>query len=684
MFDLDLDNTLSTNDRVAAVHFLSPDATAAAPQTTIQVRFGNGVHRQVIELEVRDLQPGVTYTRGLTVSSAALDPVTWTLSLRQPSPRADLEVDGPTITLDLTLGEASEHSVALFEKTGDTAAEGIIVRRADDALGTGTIDLQRHVAFSLDGKEVPGMTAWPEPEAELAELRQIPVDGKRALGIQLSDLPRGEHRVRLQLDATNAAPDSAPTIDLKVTVRHPLLAAVSILLVGIMTSLLITQGFVNWRNRNALRDRVHKLQRDWLHELRHLTAVIWLKAHRKRTELVVDKFALLPAPQYLASLLDSAARLLGLLKRYRELQHQIERAAVVYIEKYRLRQDLDLVLRETGPDNLDSEAAATIGARFDQLAQYLVDPARPRYLRLVDESRRRALNSFVASALQATETQQEHLQQLFDEYVSKELPADANGEALVRVDEVSSSLRVLWRQRNDDAVRGDLLQLIARASASEIDVDKVFDVSNARQFEKLSAAFEAREVRIEASGGAPRGQEVEHLRPTRFELIPADPTLQEDFFFCNKVSAEWRFTLHSARGAGAGGRDEKLKWTERAEGNTVVQFSPKRGTLEIEVVFRYGDQQSEPISTKVKVAASKSAGLRARLLETQETVITLVAVVVALASGLSLYYWANPSFGSVQDYLALFTWAVGVDQGKNVAQAAQSLRQQAGAAEPWR
>jgi hypothetical protein len=35
----------------------------------------------------------------------------------------------------------------------------------------------------------------------------------------------------------------------------------------------------------------------------------------------------------------------------------------------------------------------------------------------------------------------------------------------------------------------------------------------------------------------------------------------------------------------------------------------------------------------------------------------------------------NPSFGSFHDYLALFTWGVGAEQGKNFLQVLQSYSQ---------
>lgn len=51
------------------------------------------------------------------------------------------------------------------------------------------------------------------------------------------------------------------------------------------------------------------------------------------------------------------------------------------------------------------------------------------------------------------------------------------------------------------------------------------------------------------------------------------------------------------------------------------------------------------------------------------------AFLVALVSGLSMQYFKRGAFGSTQDYLLLFLWGVGTDQGKNLLQALQAYSQ---------
>jgi hypothetical protein len=57
-----------------------------------------------------------------------------------------------------------------------------------------------------------------------------------------------------------------------------------------------------------------------------------------------------------------------------------------------------------------------------------------------------------------------------------------------------------------------------------------------------------------------------------------------------------------------------------------------------------------------------------RTFEFVEIGALVVAVVVAVATGLATVYYGNPVFGSFQDYLLLFLWGVGADQTKNAVQ----------------
>jgi hypothetical protein len=51
----------------------------------------------------------------------------------------------------------------------------------------------------------------------------------------------------------------------------------------------------------------------------------------------------------------------------------------------------------------------------------------------------------------------------------------------------------------------------------------------------------------------------------------------------------------------------------------------------------------------------------------------VIASIVAIATGLSTFYFKGTSWGTFQDYLTLLVWGIGVDQGKNFLQALQTF-----------
>ena len=117
------------------------------------------------------------------------------------------------------------------------------------------------------------------------------------------------------------------------------------------------------------------------------------------------------------------------------------------------------------------------------------------------------------------------------------------------------------------------------------------------------------------------------------------------------------------------------EWERRCSGRSVIQFAPDAGRLEVRVRLRHRDTVTPEIRGVVEVEKYDSP-LMTRLVATEEYVLNAVSFGLALASGLVLYYFPNPTFGSLQDYLALFTWGIGIDQGKNLVQTFRDLKQQ--------
>jgi cytochrome b subunit of formate dehydrogenase len=78
----------------------------------------------------------------------------------------------------------------------------------------------------------------------------------------------------------------------------------------------------------------------------------------------------------------------------------------------------------------------------------------------------------------------------------------------------------------------------------------------------------------------------------------------------------------------------------------------------------------EPIKLDVPVVESGEVRWYKQF-ERAEMVSFAIAMVIAIVSGLALYA-QKQTFGSFQDYVLLFLWGVGADQGKNLVQLLKS------------
>jgi hypothetical protein len=697
VFDVDLGAFLSEDDQSASVAIrplqddLDGQDGRAGPARVAQLRFAAGEHRAVLELQAEGLVPGVEYSGTLT-ASAPDGLATWGLSLRRPAPAAELVTDLDAMALDVVLGagardaEASR-TVVVREKTGDVGVEGLRVRRAEGTEPKGAIDLRRNLRFEIDGEPIPRLTSWPDESHET--LRNIPAGEQRSLLVAVADLPRGEHQLSLQLDAVNAAPDAAPTLDLTVRVRHSIGWAFLVLLVAISISFLLTTGIVNWRRRLRLQARTRALRREWLRELPALAPVIWLQATRRQAEIVLDRFPLLPAPEQLTERLDRAARLLALLRRVRDLHRRLEKSPFPYMLRYRMDRELDGIVRPIEPEILDEAAAAAFTAALDALEKDLGEPAA-RYRRLVTVARKKAQAVVRLDDLRTRGKQRERLRKLMRGYVDADPPEGATERELVLIDRVCSSLRVLWRHRDDEDLQTELLGLVARENADDIPIERVFELSNEEVAKRIAREVEAGRTYLSPTGRRARASEVEALQPTRFEVGVEDGRLDDGFMLKSRILAAWHFELTPRprrggwwrrwRAGGSPPQRKPIPWHQTCPGKTLFQFAPEPGLLNVSVELRHGRLKTRPVEGELPVVPS-FGGIRSRLPTLEEWVLVSVSAVIALASGLVLYYLPNPTFGSLQDYLALFTWGVGVDQGKNLVQTFQSLRSQAKADE---
>jgi hypothetical protein len=609
------------------------------------------------------------------------------------------------VEVDVVKGQDTRFALTLREKSGAVPVESLSIRRALGTESKGELDLAQHLRFRLDGSDVDLLTSTSA--GTNSQHAHIPPDTQRLLEIEVADLPIGEHQVTLQIDTSNARAGTEPQLLLVVNVRHRIAYAVIALLVALGLSFVITKGLVNWRARLALRRSARNLKRDWLATLPPIMPVVWLQATRRQAETVLKKFSLLPTPEEMSASLDNAARLLERLRRYRDLRTRIKQQSYDYMVDMHVRRRLDKILLDVEPELMDEGAANSLDARLDRFESDITDPL-PEYRPKVSAARAKALNVVSPGAIAADNASRKKLDELWKEYVVKELDPEATLDHLLKVDRVRAVFRVLWRHREDKEVLKELVGLVARDDPDDIDIKLVFELTNRAKARDIYEEFDEGRAFVTPSEEKPTASAVTALSPTRFSiLLPENPDLEDGYLMKFRATADWRFRnvpstsrlrrLLSGTGARDAGSDDEqpqaatagntkrgnallgpkvpTEWERRCTGRSVIQFAPEPGRLEVGVRLRHGEIVTPEIHGEVEVEPMNSS-LRMRLVATEEIVLTVVSSALALASGLVLYYLPNPTFGSLQDYLALFTWGIGIDQGKNLVQTFRDLKQQ--------
>lgn len=685
-FSVDVGPFLSA-DKLEALVTLGPAAGPANDRMTT-LAFASGEYRRALKLKISDPVPGIEYSGNLTVSAAGIGPETWKLTLLRPLPVADLSADVNRATMNLTINplkklfgaesEPADFLVTLTEKTGDAPIIGLTVRRAPGSEFHEGFDLDNDLQFFLDGQEIDGLASWDKARTQdNAELRNIPPGAQRSLKVRIRELPRGTHKLLLQINAVNAKTETAPVVELDVNVRHSLIAPALILLLAIAFSYLITKGTINWRQRLKLKEMARALDRVWLEDVREKPAVVWLRATRRQTLTTLRRFSLLPAPEGLALKLENAMRLLRVLKRYVEVRNQIASRISYYMLKFRLESDLEQIIAGIEPGQLDTANEATLKAELDALEQCLLEP-RSRYAPYVEQSqtRVRGLNVVGKLAEVIDSAKMKKIENLWNDYVKASIDDKTPTEKLMQIDRVCASMRVLKRhlELDEKKVLKDLAEVIARDDPDDIDVEAMFSVTNDAMWSKIKSAVANEKVQISPSSTRPSATPRTALVPTTFSVVfHDDPNLDDTFMVKRRMQSNWEFELVQKPGFRRSA-DKPIRWHTSSLGKKLLQFAPAGGTLKMCVKLGFRKDQSEPIIGELDIAASPS--VFRQLFLWQEVVLLLVSIAIAFFSGLVLYYETNISFGSMQDYLALFTWGVGVDQGKNLAQTFQSLSSQ--------
>jgi hypothetical protein len=229
-------------------------------------------------------------------------------------------------------------------------------------------------------------------------------------------------------------------------------------------------------------------------------------------------------------------------------------------------------------------------------------------------------------------------------------------------------LRILWQNRGKS-----YLSKLIQAQSQVIDLLELADNC-------LWDEIKEKNFRVTL----PDATEPEAYEVLTFTVKTDDPAINDSYLFCHKITYEWGFYLEPSRWSiikvfclclRLSLKNPPL--TPRSLGPSVAQYFPRPGEVTVEAQPIYNLENAlkrahppdkvvnnKPTPKKLSIRLSTDfQGLKIRAWA--EIISWLIAAIIAIPSGLLLWYFKQSSWGTLQDYLVLFFWAIGVDQGKN-------------------
>jgi hypothetical protein len=599
-----------------------------------------------LSLTVDKLPAAGKYMGSLVLMQAGKDTLVFKITLAPPPERSPaLEVTPKNLVLSSGAGwgaSGAKATFALTEKTKLWPAAEIAVRldEASERFVSG------RAKISVDGTPLN-----PAAPVSLGGLT-IPAAATVPVKITVGGMPAGKHTATLRFLAAGAG-DDAGKLGLTVEASHSIWWAVLALLIALAVSVGVTKLLGRLRERLLTSARIRGADSLWLAGMPSVLAVVWVRdiLHEART---LNR-AWFTTPPLIETRLSETKAVLDVLEQAYQVDQDIRRYQLPEFVRRRAVTALKSVVARLETTALSEPRAAQLRSDLVALASWTTtsklaetygNEVKGAIAALFCQINLDEIADIAARA--AMEDLQEGIRADLD-------PVPTELDALLRVEEAYARLRLLWERRET----GEFGWLVGLERDGDT-LDALFTLAD------KAAWFRLRQTPLEivvTRPTDPAGWTA--WTPLVLSVVPADENLARTYLFLRGLQYEWTFALRSADG-----KKTILSPPENpsiSQDPSTVVYADRAGTLMASVTLRYGLETLPSLGFEVNIGPSSDDTLVQKLARA-DVFSFAVAAIVAMASGLWLLYGKQPTFGSVQDYVGLMAWGVGVDQGKNLLQ----------------
>jgi hypothetical protein len=612
------------------------------------------------------------YVGTLVLSGTDITPILWRITLTKA---AGLQIPGSLMVTPAKISCLVErepfglwgtrhivNTVTLRNTNNLWALEGIAVIPGEIIGETDPeFSIAKNVEFFLNGVSVSNLMQTPPPDPAQAALRTLPANGQIELGLGFNGLKPGDHTFELSFATSNSRDDLAQQkLTVNVKVSDSVWPAAAVLIISMFLSFFAYKWLKLYKNRVGLEQRAKEL-RDQLPPLSAIFQVVWVRMFLRQADFLASRL-LLTDPSFISGRLDQVEPVLDAMNEAKKVQDALK--SQPELVKTRFSFVVDDIYGRMRSGRMKKDAADAAKAEFVQLGKDIAAGDNNRYWNEVSK----AIKLFKST------------------YDSTQLPAGATtkaAQAIAKLDAAAPTtlndmmdreaafarLSLLYERRGDE----ELVKKLAAAFDGPLDV--YFRLADDEAWKKIKHAEKVNHlvIRTPFAENKEVGQAYE---PIEFSVTTGDATLDKTYLFTHLIHYEWTFKL----------KPRWRPWTSsllepKTDTPSVTQFATKAGNWIVSVKMVRATPMGRfevqiPATKKLRVGKSSEVRFFGNL-ERAERWSLAMAGAFALVSGLLTFYYKNPTFGSMQDYLALFLWGVGVDQTKNFLQTIQTTSQDA-------
>jgi len=608
----------------------------------------------------------------------------WSLVLKRASvsPPAVLTLDRQTVTLSLSRpvfpwwakDHIAEFTVHLREKTNEWPIKHVFIRLEEVQEINGQLDPKEKLDFKFNGTEIPDFWSWPPQEQKEANLRNIPQGGQASVLCQLRDLEAGSYMARLRFQAGNSREDDSQKLKLSIKARDSVFWALGILILASVFSYFATKGLKTLRQHLDFIKRISELRPTWLRSESSILPVVWVRSMLKQAEERSKRW-IISASDVIEERISQANQLLKPLDRARKIREALKHLGVHPMIMRRAQKAQKKAIAPMGTGPIDEKLSEQINSDLmelegwlkseQQLKEHYWNNLKSDISLLLDIVKMDEIPDF------AQEVFTPIIQDLKDSIKPDYVPS--NTKDAVEHENKYAKLKILWERR----MGGEEFQELISLQKSNEPIERLFETADKAVWERLKEATEKTGIHFIS----PRKESPEPFQayqPLFFEVATGDPSLGDNYLFKHGLTYKWLFELdlhQSWLSRLIRGKKKPIKLTPESDEPRVVQYVPKPGVLKaaVEIHFK-GEPEEQPLICSMEnLEIQKSKDFRwRRAFEAVEVTAFILALIVAILSGLSIKYFNNPTFGAGGDYLMLFLWGAGADQTKNFVQTLQS------------